>query len=386
MVSAPKLVIKTRIIEFIAYLRKSDFQVSLENTILIGKTLERLSFPDPILSKAVCRSICCQTKSHWDQFDSLFDNFWFKPLSSSAESSTYSTNEADSETEIPTSKGQQALTGLSTGTNSPDSYQPNTDHSPTGAGRQTTVGKADFRFLKNAEAMRRIEVLAERLAKRIRPRVSRRRKVSKKAGRISIGPTLKASIRTGGSPMSPKFSSRKLDPPHLIILHDVSHSMTFNNPLLFRFTRGLVRHFNDAEAFVFHMRLYRVTPILRESSVGRMQERLEQNNRMWFGGTCIADSLGEFREKHAKKIIKSDSVVIIVSDGIDTNESIQLNDELTFLKRRCRRVFWLNPMLERPGFNANKESVLNIKKNVDLLLPAHSLDALQRCTKALMKQ
>lgn len=373
--------VRSRISGFIEYLRETNFQVSLEDSILIGQTLEKLSFPNPVLTKHMCRAICCQTQIHWREFDHLFEKYWFHsnlPHESDV-------NDAISPDPGSLSKGPGGLTGMSTGSQEADLFAHDNENSPTGAGRQTTVAKADFRFLKDAGAMKRIEILTERLAKQIRPRISRRREISGNPGRIALGPTLKASIKTGGVPLLPVFTKRKHEPPHLVVLHDVSHSMTFNNPLLFRFTRGLIQHFDSAEAFIFHMHLYQVTPILREPSISKMQERLEQNNRMWFGGTCIADSLQEFRIRHSKKRLKSESTVIIISDGIDSNESQKLTSELTLLKQRCRRIFWLNPMLERPGFNIQKEAVLNVKRNVDFLLPAHSLDALQRCTRALMR-
>jgi uncharacterized protein with von Willebrand factor type A (vWA) domain len=153
--------------------------------------------------------------------------------------------------------------------------------------------------------------------------------------------------------------------------------MTFNNPLLIRFTRGLARHLKKSKVFVFHTRLFPATEIFREKTLSRMRDALERNNRLWLGGTCIADSLLEFREKYAQEIIKPGSVVMIISDGFDTNNPDHLASELKWLKARCSKVVWLNPMLGREGFNADKEDVWNIRRNVDHLLPAHSLESLR---------
>jgi uncharacterized protein with von Willebrand factor type A (vWA) domain len=153
--------------------------------------------------------------------------------------------------------------------------------------------------------------------------------------------------------------------------------MTFNNPLLIRFTRGLARRLKTSEVFVFHTRLFPATAIFREKTLYRMREALEGNNRLWLGGTCIADSLLEFRENHAGKILNPGSIVMIISDGFDSNNPGQLASELKWIKSRCNKVVWLNPMLERQGFNADKDEVWNIRRNVDHLLPAHSLEALR---------
>jgi uncharacterized protein with von Willebrand factor type A (vWA) domain len=85
----------------------------------------------------------------------------------------------------------------------------------------------------------------------------------------------------------------------------------------------------------------------------------------------------EFRENHAGKILNPGSIVMIISDGFDSNNPGQLAGELKWLKSRCDKVVWLNPMLERQGFNAEKDEVWNIRRNVDHLLPAHSLEALR---------
>ena len=75
--------------------------------------------------------------------------------------------------------------------------------------------------------------------------------------------------------------------------------------------------------------------------------------------------------------------MLIISDGFDANEPELLAQVLIKLKRRSRRVIWLNPMLERQGFNPEKEEVWNVKRNVDYLLPAHSLKSLELCVAAI---
>jgi hypothetical protein len=159
--------------------------------------------------------------------------------------------------------------------------------------------------------------------------------------------------------------------------------MTFNNPLLFRFTRGLVRRFSSVEAFVFHTRLFRVTPMYRESSLQRMREYFEARNHLWLGGTCIADSLAEFRTLFSHQYLSPQSLVIIISDACDSNTPEQLAHELGELSQMCKRIFWLNPMLEREGVDAFSAELENIREHVDELLPAHSLGSLNRLAMAI---
>lgn len=364
------------ILGFVRWLRGQEFDVSAEDAVLIGRALTGMSSPDPRISKTACRALCSRGKDEWQRFDALFDTYWFAESGHTAEGS----GQGDVE---KSSRNSGGLAGIGTGVDVFKSYDADTAGVGAGAGRQTTIAKADFRFLDNRNAMRRVEELAERLAKQMPVRFSRRRMLTRQAGQLALRPTLRASVRFGGLPLDPWFSRRRPEPCNIVLLHDVSHSMTFNNPLLFRFARGLVRRFNTAEAFVFHTRLFRVTPIYRETSITRMKELLEQNNKLWFGGTCIADSLAGFRAQFAEQVLRPDSLLIIISDGFDSNEPGYLKAELRKLKRRCRRLIWLNPMLERTGFDATKEAVCNIRRNVDHLLPAHSLDALRRSIRTM---
>lgn len=363
------------ILGFARHLREADFDVTSTEAILMGRALRAFSIPDVRLSRNACRAVCCRCREDWQRFDELFEAYWL-----------YRGDDAergDGRDGEGTAGGTGGLAGIGTGTDVFDTYKQDDAGLGAGAGRQTTIARADFRFLNDRSAMRRVELLAEQLATRIPLRFGRRRKITRRSGPLALRPTLRNSVRRGGLPLDPRYFTRKPELPRLVMLHDVSHSMTFNNPLLFRFTRGLVRRFGTAEAFVFHTRLFRVTPMYREESLTRMQERLEENNWLWMGGTCIADSLAEFGRRFASSTLQSDSVLIILSDGFDSNAPEQLAMELGKLKRRCRKLIWLNPMLEREGFNPDKEAVHNVRRNVDCLLPAHSLDALRRCIRAL---
>ena len=363
------------ILGFIQFLRNEDFRVSTSEAALIGRALATFAEPDRLMSRNLCRAVCCQRIDDWRRFDALFDDYW---------SRSSDTPEAlDDAIPAVQANAPGGVAGIGTGVDVFKKDQDRSEGYGAGAGRQTTLARADFRFLTDPSAMRHVERLAERLAKQLRRRRSRRKIVSRRTGSLAVRQTLRAGIRTAGIPVIPWYSMKRNDPPGIVVLHDVSHSMTFNNPLLFRFSRGLIKRCTTAEAFVFHTRLFRVTPVLRESSLTRMRELLEQKNHLWLGGTCIADSLAEFRQKFAAQVLKSHTNLIVISDGIDSNEPERLAVELGSLKRQCQRVIWLNPMLERAGFNPHKESVRNIRRNVDKLLPAHSLEALQRCIQAV---
>jgi uncharacterized protein with von Willebrand factor type A (vWA) domain len=264
-----------------------------------------------------------------------------------------------------------------------DNIYGETELNGSGAGRQNSISKADFRFLNDKKAMRQVEGLAEQLAEKLKHRLLRRRTIRPKGSRLDLRRTLRKNISVGGFPLRRCFSARIKEQPHLIILHDISHSMAWNNPLLFRFCRGLVRNFKKSAAFAFHTRLFPVTEIYRSHSLNRMREKLEANNHLWMGGTCIAQSIAFFNATFHQHCIAGKSIVVIISDGFDTDEPQQLQQELLQLKSRCKKIIWLNPMLGRQGVSTNAESLKQEHPSVDGFFPAHSLEALRTVMNAI---
>ena len=74
------------------------------------------------------------------------------------------------------------------------------------------------------------------------------------------------------------------------------------------------------------------------------------------------------------------SVVIILSDGFDTDTPEELAAELRRLHDRCRAILWLNPMLGREGYKLDPSFEALLTPWVRQLLPAHSIDALRDAT------
>ncbi len=358
---------------FIDHLRQQDFPVTTGDVVQCAETLAGLDEPDLLLSRRVMRVLLCRSQEAWRIFDQVFQAYWSPQQEIGAERRDV----------VEQHDRTARVAGISGTTGQESELYDSIQGAFGGAGRQNALVRADYRFLNDRTAMKRVEMMAERLAERLRIRTRRRYRLSRKGKRLVIGKSLSESIHTAGVPLRPWYSSRLPEPPKLLVLHDVSHSMTFNNPLLVRFTRGLIRRFRDSHAFVFHTRLFQVTEIFRQRTLERMKAELEHNDGLWLGGTCIADSLSEFRKQYGKRILTTSTRVVIISDGLDSNDSQRLARELIILRRQSRMILWLNPMLGREGFDAQKQEVLSIRRHVDRLLPAHNLESLQNGIRAL---
>ena len=358
-----------KVTRFVRHLRDHDFDVSTRDGVDMLASLESMGWMDQRAFYGSCRAICSKSAADWKKFPGVYESFW--------RSDPDSTLDGDITMPVLT-RAPGAYTGLAGATEVFSEFDKQ-DPGSVGAARQITISRADFRFIGNAAAMREVESLAEKLARSIRSTPGRRKTVKSRGRAPNIPATTRLAVRYGGVVSRLRYSAPRKEPPKLVIIQDVSHSMTFNNPLLTRFARGIVRRFNNAEAFVFHTRLYRVTPWFRRLGLAALQRRLEQNNRLWLGGTCIADSIAQFRSSHGSSVLSSRSVVIIMSDGCDSNAPERLHHELDSLRRSAGKVIWLNPMLGRAGVNVDKPEITAIRSRVDALLPAHSLESLRDC-------
>ena len=105
----------------------------------------------------------------------------------------------------------------------------------------------------------------------------------------------------------------------------------------------------------------------------------------WAGGTRIGDCLSEFNSQYAGTLLHSRSAVIIVSDGYDTGEPELLARALARIRRRARRVVWLNPLANRPDFTPSSAGMHAALPYLDLLAPGSDLASLERVLPQIIK-
>ena len=67
---------------------------------------------------------------------------------------------------------------------------------------------------------------------------------------------------------------------------------------------------------------------------------------------------------------------MIVSDGYDTGEPERLGAEMRRLRRRCRQIIWLNPLIGWRDYSPQARGMQAALPYVDLFAPAHNLESL----------
>jgi len=372
---------RRRLAGFACTLRDNGFQVGLAET---RDALRVLTSPAALRAtslKPALRSLFCATRSDWQRFDEIFDAFWRgrdirqRQLLSGSPVASHATARRLAEAHVP----QEAL-GV------PDRVERRTDgegESPAdgrgrreGASRIESLSTVDLRHIVDPDEIEATYALAARLARTMRARLVRREQVHRRGRRLDLRRTIHRNVSHGGTLLELAWRKRKIKPLRLVVLLDASGSMSLYTAFFVRFLHSVVDAFREAEAFVFHTRLAHVSPSLRDRDVTRAVEKLALMAQGIGGGTRIGESLATFNRWHARRVINSRTALIIVSDGYDTGEPGQLGEEMRRLRRRCRKIIWLNPLIGWRDYSPQARGMQAALVYVDLFAPAHNLESL----------
>jgi len=372
-----------RLSAFMRTLRDNAFAVGLKEGADAAQVLASpLALRRDSLRSAL-KALVCARRSDWLKFDAVFDAFWLgrgvrlvvpiaanTPRTKRAEQRHLPGREL--EQRFQPSLGEQVPAA---GSNTEDR-----DASATGrmegATRAERLAETDFRRIHDPEAIAEAHALAARLARRMRTRLSRRERARLKGRRLDLRRTIRRNVAHGGVPLELVWRRRKRKPLRLVVLLDTSGSMSLYTSVFVRFIHGVLDHFHEAEAFLFHTRLVHVSAALRERDAGRALDRLSLLAQGVGGGTRIGESLATFNRWHAKSVIHSRTCVMIVSDGYDTGTPEAIADEMRRLARRAKRIVWLNPMIGWDGYAPSARGMQAALPFVDLFAPAHNLKSL----------
>ncbi len=220
---------------------------------------------------------------------------------------------------------------------------------------------------------------------------TRRFEASARPARFDPRRTLATSLRTGGDLLLPRFRrNRQLHPP-LVVLADISGSMSQYSRIFLHFLHALVEKRRRVHAFVFGTRLTNITRQLRRRDPDEALAQCARAVDDWSGGTRIGATLHEFnrtvgpagigagRDRHSDQ--RWAGARRMERDGDDL-----LSHEMDRLHQSCRRLIWLNPLLRFDGFEAKARGIRAMLPHVDEFRPVHYLDALADLCVALSRK
>jgi uncharacterized protein len=222
------------------------------------------------------------------------------------------------------------------------------------------------------EINRLIALLAPRLGRR---RTRRHRPGGR--GGIDVPRTVRAMLRGGGEPAELARLRPRTKPRRLVLVLDVSGSMSPYADVLLRFAHAAVRVApTSTEVFTVSTRLTRVTRQLRLRDADEALAAAGTAIPDWSGGTRLGESLQAFLDLWGQRGTARRAIVVIASDGWERGDAALLGEQMARVARLAYRVVWVNPHRGKDGFAPLTGGMTAALPHVDELLAGHTLDAL----------
>ncbi|MHB8884831.1 MAG: vWA domain-containing protein [Methylovirgula sp.] len=378
--------VRLRLAAFVRSLRANGFAIGLAESHDALRMFCAVDPADKNALRAGLRALFASRQSDWEKFDVIFNAFWFGHGTKGMtrfEDRRRTAPEAQFDT--PANEASRPSSRTDAKDKADENRDPadrpaSAEHEDArwgGATVQDSLKQTDFRHILNQEELQRAYALAQRLAAKMRTRLTRRDKLAQRGRRLDFRRVIHKSIARGGTPIELAFRRRKTKPLRLVILLDASGSMSAYTAVFVRFMHGALDAFKYASTFLFHTHLVDVTRAMTEKDPQRAIDRFSLMSQGVGGGTKIGESLAIFNARHAARTIKTRTAVMIISDGFDTGEPEVLAKEMAALRRRCRRIIWLNPMLGWKDYAPEAAGMKAALPFIDLFAPAHNLKSLE---------
>jgi uncharacterized protein with von Willebrand factor type A (vWA) domain len=215
-------------------------------------------------------------------------------------------------------------------------------------------------------------------------RRSLRREPHRHGKRIDLRQTMKASRATGWETIRVARTRSREHPRRVVLVCDVSRSMQPYATVYLHLMRAaaLRQKRIRPEVFAFSTSLTRLTAALSHRSAEVALARANAKVTDRYGGTRLGSCIGELVSASHGNSLRG-AVVIIASDGWDSDPPEVLDRALARVRRRAHKLIWLNPRAAQKDFRPLAASMATALPYCDLFLPAHSLTGLRELFAAL---
>jgi len=340
-------------------LEREDFSAALE-AVLVGREQDRLVFRE------------------------LFDAYFKNPdVAQKLLAQMLPSAESRAEPVKRRPRVSEALAPLRAARNAPPAREDEKidfDAAMTASDRQR-LHHADFNQLSASE-YRLVERLARDIPLPLPHYAARRTRPGVRGSRPHWPGAMHQAARHGGEILRLPRLQRRRQPLPLLVLVDVSGSMERYARLLLAFLHaatapryagaGLRR-----DVFAFGTGLTDLTPAFRLGDTDAMLDAASHAIRDFAGGTRMGESLAALRQHHARRLVGRRTLVLLISDGLDTGAPEALERELGWLRRHAGRLLWLNPLLRFDGYAPTARGAAVLHRQAHGMLAVHNLGRLQ---------
>ena len=247
--------------------------------------------------------------------------------------------------------------------------------------RQERLRNKDFADMSADElemAKRMINKMPESLGMR-----RTRRYQHGKGSQVNMRRLMKEMIRKRGDVTRLPAHRRKDKPRPVVLLCDISGSMERYTRILLHFMHTLAGSLYQVESFVYSTDITRITRQIRQKNVDEALADIGQTVLQWGGGTMTGECLRSFNWQWSRRVLGRGAIVILITDGWDRGDIPLLHGEMARLRLACKRLIWLNPLLDVPEYEPLTRGAQALLPYVHDFLPITNLANLDAIVKAL---
>jgi uncharacterized protein with von Willebrand factor type A (vWA) domain len=336
---------------------------------------------------AALRAIMATRREQHDVFDAAFALFWRNPERAIAESVMAALDGARKPAEPQKPKAgsrraAEALTPRERREPPKPEAQPEQFQAAMIVSAEERLRKMDFEAMSEEE-VRAARAAIARLKLPFDELPTRRFRPDPLGPRADLRATLRQSLREGGDLVEIARKRRRMRTPPLVALADISGSMARYAAVLLAFLHAVANDRARVHVFLFGTRLTNVTRALRHRDAEVAFQMVANIVPDWSGGTRIGETLHAFNRDWGRRVLGQGATVLLITDGLDREGGQGLSEEAERLRKSCRRLIWLNPLLRWDGFEPKAAGIRAILPHVDDFRPVHNIDSLKALVHAL---
>ena len=339
--------LRRRVTELGGTLRKLGLPVGVDAQALALRALADVGVTDGEDVRLSLRSIYARTRRAQAVFDEIYP-LWLRgerlspePESPGQAAGGMEIGSAETGGEARATSTAREAGGEETRPVPRSHYSPFAAQGPTGALPPAQQGMAEA--MRDAAGF----LAALRMGEGRRKRPGRR-------GDVDLRRSLRRAHATAGEIVHLRRRRRRLRPPRVVLLCDLSRSMSGDDRKVLRLAQAMVRQSGRTEVFAFSTEIRRITDRLRRREGAAALRNL---GFAYGGGTRIGFALHRFTADWGRRLLGERSIVVVVSDGLDTGEPALLRGALAGLRSSVRYLFWLSPLAGTPGFEPVQSGV-----------------------------
>src|SRR5919106_2027791 len=374
------------LLAFARTLKELGVKVGLSQVIDASRAVEFVDMADKSDFRALLRSNLISQKEDFPIFEMVFDCFWREQAYERMPMETLELQ--GTPTESGTQEGgdeeglEEAIADTMTTENA--SLENLDEFSVPTYSPQELLNRKDFSEM-GVEESRAIARAILLIANKIATQISRRKKRARKGNVVDPRRTMRNSMKYGGEIIDLVNRKRRIKKTKVVLLCDVSGSMDCYSRFLIQFMYGLQNELWGVETFVFSTSLSRITHLIRTKDIANALEKISGSILGWSGGTNIGRSLHTFNRSFGPSMVTHRTVVVVISDGWDRGDVSLLEREMQDLKRRCKKIIWLNPLLASENYEPLCKGMQAALPYLDLFLSVHNVNSLIALGRTLQK-